>query len=389
MVGNILFVLLTQGCVAVLLEVSNNGHYVGVYTEYAVDWYDSLSFCESINTTLASIHSSIDNTRAYNSLLLSKTTTISEATFEFAWIGYNDISHEGIFEWSDLSMNNYTNWNTHEPNDYYGAEDCTHFIGNSYLSGRLWNDLGCTINLHQFVCNINPSDTNSIKNGTYTFDGLPTPAPTTAAPSVSPTIPTTGPTPMPTSPTVSPTYIDFFEYDNTRYIGVWASRSVTWFQAFSYCNSIGTTLASIHSIDESNFARDSLIRYYTSEFGYELYGWIGLVDLYEEGTFIWTDGTDVNYTNWGEGEPNDYYGEDCTHIREDFLTWNDIACDCYCFSQFVCNSLFDINDIDSGDSDDVIDFNGTVYGNDTLEGYFTIVTGTGTIDFNGNGYVCV
>ena len=216
MVGNILFVLLTQGCVAVLLEVSNNGHYVGVYTEYAVDWYDSLSFCESINTTLASIHSSIDNTRAYNSLLLSKTTTISEATFEFAWIGYNDISHEGIFEWSDLSMNNYTNWNTHEPNDYYGAEDCTHFIGNSYLSGRLWNDLGCTINLHQFVCNINPSDTNSIKNGTYTFDGLPTPAPTTAAPSVSPTIPTTGPTPMPTSPTVSPTYIDFFEYDNTR-----------------------------------------------------------------------------------------------------------------------------------------------------------------------------
>ena len=55
--------------------------------------------------------------------------------------------------------------------------------------------------------------------------------------------------------------------------------------------------------------------------------WIGLTDNEQfnttEGTYVWTDGTAVSYTNWGTGEPNNHApGEDAAHIRADDL-WND------------------------------------------------------------------
>ena len=32
--------------------------------------------------------------------------------------------------------------------------------------------------------------------------------------------------------------------------------------------------------------------------------WIGLTDIFHEGTFIWTTGDALTYTNWASGEPN-------------------------------------------------------------------------------------
>ena len=58
-----------------------------------------------------------------------------------SWIGLNDIAKEGRYVWSDGSVNNYTNWNTGEPNNWWNQsdEDCTVFR----VSGT-WNDLPCT-----------------------------------------------------------------------------------------------------------------------------------------------------------------------------------------------------------------------------------------------------
>ncbi|XP_020893695.1 C-type lectin lectoxin-Thr1 [Exaiptasia diaphana] len=55
--------------------------------------------------------------------------------------------------------------------------------------------------------------------------------------------------------------------------------------------------------------------------------WIGLSDLAEEGTFVWSDGTNSSYTNWSNGEPNDHDdNEDCT-LKTPESSWHDDKCE--------------------------------------------------------------
>lgn len=57
--------------------------------------------------------------------------------------------------------------------------------------------------------------------------------------------------------------------------------------------------------------------------------WIGLDDALEEGTYVWSDGTPLDFEFWAGGEPNDSGGsEDCGHLA-DWAggAWNDIGCD--------------------------------------------------------------
>jgi len=53
--------------------------------------------------------------------------------------------------------------------------------------------------------------------------------------------------------------------------------------------------------------------------------WLGLNDNATEGTFVWTSGEPVTYTNWnpGPGEPNGGTNENCGELRSDGL-WNDL-----------------------------------------------------------------
>ena len=58
---------------------------------------------------------------------------------------------------------------------------------------------------------------------------------------------------------------------------------------------------------------------------------LGFTDAAVEGSFAWTDGTAVSYTNWAAHEPNDGgEGEDCTALAAQHLlysSWNDVRCD--------------------------------------------------------------
>ncbi|XP_063065790.1 mannose-binding protein C-like [Engraulis encrasicolus] len=58
------------------------------------------------------------------------------------------------------------------------------------------------------------------------------------------------------------------------------------------------------------------------------HGWLGTTDRKTEGTFLDTKGNPLNFTKWGEGEPNNHgNGEDCGLIFQNSGGWNDGGCD--------------------------------------------------------------
>uniref|UniRef100_A0A7N6BPQ1 C-type lectin domain-containing protein n=1 Tax=Anabas testudineus TaxID=64144 RepID=A0A7N6BPQ1_ANATE len=86
----------------------------------------------------------------------------------------------------------------------------------------------------------------------------------------------------------------------------------------------GTNLVSIYSLDEENFVK-SLIMNFDPAQGYS---WIGLSDIHEEGSWMWSDGCPVKFVFWSAGQPDNYKElEHCGHVNyETALKWNDIDC---------------------------------------------------------------
>ena len=92
----------------------------------------------------------------------------------------------------------------------------------------------------------------------------------------------------------------------------------TWEQAETNAQNLGGHLVSINSAEENAAVR---------ALGGSSALWIGLNDIDSEGTFVWSDGSPVTYTNWVPGEPNDYFGfgvmgEDCTLMTASG-SWNE------------------------------------------------------------------
>ncbi|XP_061828609.1 ladderlectin-like isoform X1 [Nerophis lumbriciformis] len=63
--------------------------------------------------------------------------------------------------------------------------------------------------------------------------------------------------------------------------------------------------------------------------------WTGLHDTIEEDDFIWTDGTEFDFEDFADGEPNSLGGnEDCVDIEGDDGQWHDNECSDE--SPFIC-----------------------------------------------------
>ncbi|XP_041648236.1 neurocan core protein-like [Cheilinus undulatus] len=97
------------------------------------------------------------------------------------------------------------------------------------------------------------------------------------------------------------------------------SRRHTWEDAEKDCREHSGHLASIHNLAEHNFIR-GLSHDNT---------WIGLNDRTVEDDFQWTDKTDMQYENWRENQPDNFFagGEDCVvMIAHENGKWNDVPC---------------------------------------------------------------
>jgi len=77
-----------------------------------------------------------------------------------------------------------------------------------------------------------------------------------------------------------------------------------------------------HLVTINDAAEESAI---LAAFGSSLF-WIGFTDAAVEGTFVWSSGQAVTYTNWSAGEPNNFGPEHYTVISWNALdAWNDLA----------------------------------------------------------------
>ena len=83
-------------------------------------------------------------------------------------------------------------------------------------------------------------------------------------------------------------------------------RPGTWHQAEAQAVSYGGNLVAVNDAAENAWL--------VSTFGTDLY-WIGFTDEASEGTWAWSNGDPVTYTNWLPGEPNNAQDEDWAHIN--------------------------------------------------------------------------
>jgi len=104
----------------------------------------------------------------------------------------------------------------------------------------------------------------------------------------------------------------------------------SWTDAREVCAGVGYHLLTVDSEPENEWVHELSDVLSTSPW------WTGLNDRDSEGDFVWEDGTALDYTNWHDGEPNDWFDEDCMVLKtfHPARDWNDDACESS--HRFIC-----------------------------------------------------
>ncbi|XP_042610685.1 ladderlectin-like isoform X4 [Cyprinus carpio] len=106
----------------------------------------------------------------------------------------------------------------------------------------------------------------------------------------------------------------------------------SWIDAEKQCLGYDGNLASVHRNEEYTFIQD-LIKSHTQA---STEAWLGGYDAVSEGTWLWSDGSNMNIQIWAPNQPDNYNGnENCLVMNyQPSNNWNDNPC--YDKKPFVC-----------------------------------------------------
>uniref|UniRef100_A0A9J7ZY89 C-type lectin domain-containing protein n=2 Tax=Cyprinus carpio TaxID=7962 RepID=A0A9J7ZY89_CYPCA len=106
----------------------------------------------------------------------------------------------------------------------------------------------------------------------------------------------------------------------------------SWVEAEKQCLGYDGNLASVHRNEEYTFIQD-LIKSHTQA---STEAWLGGYDAVSEGTWLWSDGSNMNIQIWAPDQPDNYNGnENCLVMNyQPSSNWNDNPC--YDKWPFVC-----------------------------------------------------
>ncbi|NWI51084.1 MRC1 protein, partial [Calyptomena viridis] len=199
------------------------------------------------------------------------------------------VSLDKTFRWMDGTPVNYVAWSPNEPNFANNDENCVVM----YTHIGTWNDLNCG-SVELFIC-------ERLNN--------------TIRPSVAPTSP----------PPMGGCLEDWLLFDNKcfKVFGLNENDTLTWHAARNNCIDFGGNLATISKKEVQAFLMFLLKDAATD-------AWIGLNDINQEFTYLWTDGSPVDYTNWAKGSRSYYTEGDCVFMMKNPIEqagkWKDEGC---------------------------------------------------------------
>lgn len=237
------------------------------------DWDEAQARCKELAGSgftghLASIHSYAENQFIYDTFQSMPVHPIT------AFIGLRQFTIGGPYSWDDDTPLDYTYWMSGYPS--YSGEDCTEMPQERQNDGYTghWMSFMCTTAFEQsigYVCKTQAATPDST-------DTTPEPLPTLPDPSEG----------------CPPDWIGW--QSNCYFFSTGVNdRALDCQHAQELCEKMGSNLTSVLSQAENNFLYLNMYRRGL------LNTYIGLRQ-YEAGTdkpFFWTDGSAVNFTNWG------------------------------------------------------------------------------------------
>ncbi|XP_061141761.1 galactose-specific lectin nattectin-like [Syngnathus typhle] len=103
---------------------------------------------------------------------------------------------------------------------------------------------------------------------------------------------------------------------------IYQNEALNFRLAETVCNILGGNLVSIHSQLENEVVRHVIL----AGAGSFARTWIGLYDRIEDGDYLWTDGSEADFFDWGTNRPTMNTNEDCVEINFQNNRWNDRNC---------------------------------------------------------------